>query len=217
MAFLDGFRAAIEGHSGRVVHEAGDAVLADFASVLDALLPEVVAERLQKVELRTEVLGTGQVAAGSLGRRFYNIQIATTMAVRHPIVGVGLGNFTAERALVDPTGLTAPPHNSYLSAWVEGGIVCLVLYLAIFFGIFRSLRGLERDYAARFGPVGLGWLVNAMRTAIIGFMVFSFFADMWIHILFYILVGMCLSIIHMHEVYAETGRLPTRAMQPVPA
>ncbi len=186
-------------------------------NVLDAVLPDVVAERLQKVDVRTEALSSGQVAGGSLGRRFHNVQVAATMALRHPIFGVGLGNFTSERALVDPTGMTAPPHNSYLMAWVEGGIISLALYLAVFFGLFAALRNLERDYEARFGPVGMGWMVSCMRTILIGFLVFSFFADMWIHILFYIIVGMCISVVRMHQVYAETGRLPSPPMQPAPA
>ena len=137
------------------------------------------------------------------------------MALKNPVLGVGLGNFTAERAIVDPTGMTAPPHNSYLMAWVEGGLVSLALYLAIFFGTFRALRGLERDYEARFGPLGMGWLVSAMRTTLIGFLFFSFFADMWLHIFFYIILGMCLAVIRMHTVYAETGRIPGPAMQPI--
>ena len=185
-------------------------------NVLQATLPDVVAERLQKTEVRAEALAGGQVAGGSLGRRFHNLQVATKMAFRHPILGVGLGNFSSERGLVDPTGMTNPPHNSYLMAWVEGGIISLALYLAVFVGLFRALRNIERDYEARFGPVGMGWLVNAMRTVLIGFLVFSFFADMWVHILFFIIVGMCMSLIRMHEVYAATGRLPNRPMQPTP-
>ena len=63
----------------------------------------------------------------------------------------------------------------------------------------------------------MGWMVSCMRTILIGFLVFSFFADMWIHILFYIIVGMCISVVRMHQVYAETGRLPSPPMQPAPA
>ena len=47
-----------------------------------------------------------------------------------------------------------------------------------------------------------------MRTVMIGFMFFSFFADMWHHVLFYIIMGMALSIIRLHDLYAETGQMP---------
>jgi hypothetical protein len=51
-------------------------------------------------------------------------------------------------------------------------------------------------------------MVSAMRTALIGFMFFSFFGDMWHHIMFYILIGLVLSVIRMHQIYAETGQVP---------
>ena len=59
-----------------------------------------------------------------------------------------------------------------------------------------------------------------MRTALIGFLFFSFFADMWHHVLFYIIMGLALALIRLHQVYAETGRVPEafvvgRPMQPV--
>ena len=46
------------------------------------------------------------------------------------------------------------------------------------------------------------------RTALIGVLFFSFFGDMWHHVMFYILMGLVLSVIRMHQVYAETGRVP---------
>jgi hypothetical protein len=63
-------------------------------------------------------------------------------------------------------------------------------------------------------------MVSAMKTVIIGFLFFSFFADMWHHELFYIIAGMCLSVIRLHHLYAETGQAPQpfvigRQLQPV--
>ncbi len=44
-AFLDSLSAAIDTHGGRVVHYAGDAILADFPSVIDALTCAAAAQR----------------------------------------------------------------------------------------------------------------------------------------------------------------------------
>ena len=82
------------------------------------------------------------------------------------------------------------------------------MFAAFFVHVFRQLRMIEWEYEARYGPVGLGWLVSAARTAVIGFLFFSFFADMWHHVMFYIVMGLALVLIRMHQVYAETGQIP---------
>jgi len=177
-------------------------------SFLDAVLPEDLAKRLTSFNVRSEVLTQGVEASGSAEGRLLTAQAALRVWGIHPVFGVGIGNFNTERAATDPTGTVGPPHNSYLWALAEGGLVTFALYLAMFLWTFRRIRSIEWEYEARFGPVGLGWLVNALRTGLIGFLIFSFFADMWHHVLFYIIIGMCLTVIRMHEVYAETGQVP---------
>jgi O-antigen ligase len=177
-------------------------------SFLDTVLPEDVARRLTSFNVRSEVLTQGVEASGSAEGRLLTARAALRIWALHPVFGVGIGNFNTERAMTDPTGTVGPPHNSYLWALAEGGLVTFGLYLSMFVWTFRRVRSIEWEYEARFGPVGLGWLVNALRTALIGFLIFSFFADMWHHVLFYIIIGMCLTVIRMHQVYAETGQVP---------
>jgi hypothetical protein len=178
-------------------------------SVVELFLPEDVASRLTRVGVRTDILeDQGLAAAGSAEGRFRTIQSALRVFYLHPAFGVGVGNFNTERAATDPFGTVGPPHNSYLWALSEGGLVVFILYFMFFWWVFRKLRGIEWEYQARFGPVDLGWMTSALRTVIIGFMLFSFFADMWHHELFYIIVGMCLSLIRLHETYAATGQVP---------
>ncbi len=52
------------------------------------------------------------------------------------------------------------------------------------------------------------WLVHAMRTTMILFLFFSFFADVWAHIFFYVIIGLSLSLIRLHRTYTETGHVP---------
>lgn len=178
-------------------------------SVVDLLFPENVAQRLTAFNIRPELLEQeGLEAAGSAEGRVRTAQSALRVWQIHPILGTGIGNFESERVATDPFGTYGPPHNSYLWALAEGGLVVFALYMSIFLWVFQRLRGIEWEYDARFGPVDLGWLVSGMRTALIGFLIFSFFADMWHHVLFYIIIGICIALIRLHQVYAETGQVP---------
>lgn len=177
-------------------------------SVVDLVFPEDVATRLTRFEVRTEALEMGAAGTSSTGGRIRTIQAALRIFTLHPLVGVGVGNFNTERSVTDPFGTVGPPHNSYLWALAEGGILGFTLYMAFFFLVWRGIRDIRWEYEARFGAVGLGWLVDALRTTLIGFMFFSFFADMWQHVLFYIVMGLALATIRIHQVYAETGQVP---------
>jgi hypothetical protein len=176
---------------------------------LDVLLPEDVSDRLtQLAPAGEELLPEGQEARGSFQKRVRTILSSADMLSVHPLLGVGLGNYPLVRAAVAPTAAAGPPHNSFIWAATESGLVGLFLYLASFVWIFRNLSDIRRDYEGRFGPLDLEWLVHALRTALILFMFFSFFADVWAHIYFYVIVGMSLSLIRMHRNYTETGQVP---------
>jgi len=177
-------------------------------SVVDLMFPERVASRLTQFEVRTEALEMGAAGTGSTGGRIRTIQAALRIFTLHPLVGVGIGNFNTERSVTDPFGTVGPPHNSYLWALAESGIIGFTLYMVFFYLVWRGIREIRWEYEARFGAVGLGWLVDALRTILIGFMFFSFFADMWHHVLFYIVMGLALATIRIHQVYAETGQVP---------
>jgi len=190
------------------------AIVVQFAyqtSVLDLFLPQQTAERLGRIGVRAEVLEEeGFEASGSAGGRFRTAQSAARVWFDHPVFGVGIGNFESERALTDPFGVVGPPHNSYLWALAEGGIVAFALYIWLFAWTIRRIHGIKWEYEARYGPMRLGWLVSAMRTILLGFLFFSFFADMWYHDFFYIIMGMAFALIRLHDHYAETGQVPRR-------
>jgi len=177
-------------------------------SVVDLFFPEDVATRLTRFDVRTEALEMGLEGQGSAEGRIQTALSATRVFRYHPLFGVGIGNFNYERAILDPFGIVGPPHNSYLWALSEGGIFGFLLYAAFFVWVWRSIRNIEWEYEARFGALDLGWLVNALRTAMVGFLFFSFFADMWHHVLFYIVMGFTLAVIRAHHLFAETGRIP---------
>lgn len=181
------------------------------ASVVDLLLPSQTAQRLTNIGVRSEVLEDESVeATGSAGGRFRTAQSALRVWFEYPVFGVGIGNFESERAVTDPFGTIGPPHNSYLWALAEGGVVVFGLYAWLFVWTIRRIHEIRWEYEARFGPMELGWLVAAMRTALVGFLFYSLFADMWYHDFFYIVMGISLALIHLHEQYASTGKVPER-------
>ncbi|MFQ5477321.1 MAG: O-antigen ligase family protein [Candidatus Binatia bacterium] len=183
--------------------------------LVGAVIPEQTLSRLTRFAARPEAIGTGIETRGSAEKRVKTLLVSGRMIARQPLFGVGLGNYPVERSRVDPLSITAPPHNSYIWATVEGGLTTLALFLGLFGYLFRGLRRIERDYQRRYAEVGLEWLVKAMRTTLIGFMVFSFFGDMWIHVLFFIIVGMCMVLLQIHRTYDETGEVPTAQTVPV--
>ena len=98
VAFLDAFGAAIEGHSGRVVHIAGDAVLADFASVLDALSCAVDVQR--DFMARNEPLPERRRLQFRIG-----VNLGDVMIDRDEIYGDGVNVAARLQSVADPGGI----------------------------------------------------------------------------------------------------------------
>ncbi len=105
--------------------------------------------------------------------------------------GIGVGNWEKERFVRDPVHSITVPHNSYMLALVENGVFGLALYMTVFWVTLRQLAALERDPDAmqRVRDDGLDWLVRGTRLALLLFMVFSLFADLWETITLYLLLG----------------------------
>lgn len=179
------------------------------ANVMDLFLPTSTAQRLGNIGVQSQVFEEESFeASGSAGGRFRTAQSAARVWFDYPLFGVGIGNFESERAANDPFGIVGPPHNSYLWALAEGGVIAFGIYMWVFAWTIKRIHEIRWEYEARYGPMKLGWLVSAMHTALFGFLFFSFFADMWYHDFFYIIMGMSFSLIRLHDYYAETGRVP---------
>jgi O-antigen ligase len=118
-------------------------------------------------------------ATGSAQERQELMAKALSVAVRHPILGVGMGNFHIysihEKAA----------HNSYLETAAELGIAGLLAYLAIIFGPLRKLNALQgrpagRRFASAKGSSGdpeLYYLSVGLQATLVAYLVCSFFAS----------------------------------------
>ena len=172
MLFVQGRRG-----SGRLLY--GVAALIIGAMLVQEVVPEQAFERITNIPGISRSESTA--GEGSLQRRAYTYEIGVEIWKKAPLVGVGPGNWSYVRFITDPLRSAAAAHNSYLAALAEGGLLCLVLYLVLFYVTIRDLLRLERSPAivARAKADGLEWLLAATRVCLISFLVFSLFADLW--------------------------------------
>ena len=162
------------------------------------IVPEVSLERLTNIP---GLSSTNEFeGSGSIKRRQYTYGIGFGIWARSPLLGVGLGNWAHRRFLADPLRSSAAPHNAYLKALAEGGLVTLLFYLAVFYVTLRQLNAIASHPGAMAWARadGTDWLVHAARVGLLTFMVFSLFADLFDLVFFYLLVGIAASLIRRY-------------------
>jgi O-antigen ligase len=131
--------------------------------------------------------GSGEVKGGrSTERRLNTLIDGSKIITQNPMLGTGIGNFRWVR--FKNFGAVTPPHNSYLWSAVEGGIPILVLYLVLFGLSLKNLLHAERKST---NPE-IRFIARGLRTGLISFLFFSFFADFWLNIMAYVLVGLAI-------------------------
>ena len=97
-AYLDAITGAIEGHGGTVMHYAGDAVLADFPSVVDSLICALNIQR--ELTIRNEGLADTRKLQFRIG-----INLGDVILDRHEIYGDGVNVAARLEALAEPGGI----------------------------------------------------------------------------------------------------------------
>jgi hypothetical protein len=124
--------------------------------------------------------------------RTATIQESLAIFARYPLSGVGLGNFRWINTYF--FGNFKPPHNSYLWSLAEGGVFCLLLYLALFYCMHARLRILREKFRTDLELPLIGDVVSFYFYL---FLFFSLFADLWLdEVHLYILLGLILSLSH---------------------
>jgi adenylate cyclase len=97
-SYLDAITGAIERHGGTVMHYAGDAVLADFPSVVDSLVCALNIQR--ELAIRNENLADTRKLQFRIG-----INLGDVIFDRHEIYGDGVNVAARLEALADPGGI----------------------------------------------------------------------------------------------------------------
>jgi O-antigen ligase len=119
---------------------------------------------------------------------------AAELAIRRPIVGVGMGNFH----LYAIKEMRA--HNSYLEIAAELGAVGLIAFLAIVFAPLRSLRRIERETAAdglRPDP-GKHIVSVCLQASFVAFVLYSSFGSVQYDNYLYTIVAFAVALRRIH-------------------
>lgn len=173
-----------------------------------ALVLVVPAGQLMRATTFEQSVSTA--AGHSSESRLRSLAAAVELAASDPIFGVGIGNFRwLHRAYY---GRNLETHNSYLWALTSGGIGALFLYLAMFYITFRMLRATER----RCDPEIL-WLVKGLKAGLILFFGFSIFADFWLHLFIYLIIGLTIALNRLSHARRHRAAAPAAVWRPATA
>jgi O-antigen ligase len=129
----------------------------------------------------TSIFNIGEDPTGSSQARRDLLDRAVSVAVHHPIIGIGMGNFHIYSIHEQVA------HNSYLEIAAELGVAGLVAYLLIILAPLRSLRRIERETVVQHSTAAgdpsasrtneIHYLSIAMQGVLFAYIVCSFFGS----------------------------------------
>ena len=137
---------------------------------------------------------------GSSGARQQLLIRSVLVALRHPVLGIGMGNFPIV-SIHDQVS-----HNAYTQVAAEMGMAALVLYVMFIVSPLRRLRQIEARTFEERRASQFYYLSVGLQASLVGYMVSSFFASVAYLWYVYYLVGYAVCLRRMYE--AEHGLLP---------
>ena len=145
-------------------------------------------------------VGSADARRGELFRSLY-------VALRHPLLGIGMGNYASQMSY---RGLVT--HNSYTQVAAEMGMAALYCYPMFILTPLRKLGQIVKETSETRTNSDFYYLAVGLQAALIGYLVSSFFASVaYLWYAFY-LVGYAVCLRRLYE--SETGKevvLPNRA------
>ena len=137
-------------------------------------------------------VGSADARRGELTRSLY-------VALRHPLVGIGMGNYAPEMSY---HGLVT--HNSYTQVAAEMGMFALYCYTMFIVVPLRKLARIARETFDARANSRFYYFAVGLQAALLGYLVCSFFASVaYLWYVFY-LVGYAVCLRRLYE--SETGR-----------
>jgi O-antigen ligase len=137
--------------------------------------------------------GSADSRRGELFRSIY-------VALRHPLLGIGMGNYQPNMSY---RGLVT--HNSYTQVAAEMGITAMVLYTMFIVSPLRKLSTIVRETLAVRQTSSFYYLGLGLQASLLVFMVSSFFLSVAYVWNVYYLIGYAVCFRRIYE--AETGKL----------
>ena len=135
----------------------------------------------------------------SVGARKDDLKRSLLVSARHPLFGIGIGNymFRSNRGLAT--------HNAYTQVSSELGVIALVLYVLFIITPLKRLRLIEQRYSTANVKTRYYYLAVTMQASLIGYMVSSFFASVAFLWYVYYLVGLALCLSRLYEIEQGIG------------
>jgi putative inorganic carbon (hco3(-)) transporter len=182
----------------------GKIVLAGVALYLMALvlLPGYVRQRYLTFESAevddgsTAAMMSMENATGSASARMTHLRDSINMTLRHPVFGVGAGNFVIAQAAEDRAAGQRPAwlgtHNAYTQIASECGIPGLILFLAVLVNSLRSVRLAWKLSREATGPAAaeIRLAASVLEAALWGMSVFLVFAHLGYEMTVYLFIGL---------------------------
>lgn len=130
---------------------------------------------------------------GSAGTRQNLLYLSVLTSLRHPLLGVGIGNFHIVSIHEEVT------HNAYTQVSAEMGLAACVIYVMFIVSPLRRLRQIERETIAERKRSNYYYLSVGLQASLVGYMVSSFFASVAYLWYIYFLVGYAVCLRRMYE------------------
>lgn len=136
--------------------------------------------------------GSADARRGELFRSAY-------VALRHPLLGIGMGNYQPEMSY---RGLVT--HNSYTQVAAELGMSALVFYVMFIVSPLRKLGQIARETFSVRRSSSFYYLAVGLQASLIAYMVSSFFLSVSFNWYVFYLIGYAVCLRRLYE--SETGK-----------
>jgi hypothetical protein len=120
------------------------------------------------------------------------------LAARHPLLGVGMGNYVLYSNRAKAT------HNAYTQVAAELGLFAAVCYLLFVIAPLKPLRRIEREHLNDKRKPPFYYLAIALQAGLVGYMVSSFFSSVAFAWYVYYLVGYAVCLRRIYEMNRRT-------------
>jgi len=165
-----------------------------FAGVLVVLAPDKYGSRLLSIFIPSlDAEGSADSRRGELFRSIY-------IALRHPLLGIGMGNYQPEMSY---KGLVT--HNSYTQVGAEMGMTALACYVMFIVTPLKKLGQIARETFETRRDSRFYYLALGLQASLIAYLISSFFLSVAYVWYVYYLVAYAVCLRRLYE--SETGRI----------
>jgi O-antigen ligase len=159
-----------------------------------ALVPGNYSVRLLSIFMPSlDPVGSSGARQGELFRSLY-------VAARHPLFGIGMGNYASEMSY---RGLVT--HNAYTQVASEMGMAALVIYTMFIVTPLQRLGKIARETLATRNESGYYYLAIGLQASLLAYLVSTFFLSVAYLWYVYYLVAYAVCLRRVYE--SETGRI----------